>query len=115
MPRPLLSYLTICLPAIRQSVLALLLAGLTGCLCFGLRFGQAAALPQNTVPVTTVSAASYAAVVAPESIVAAFGIGLATESKAATSLPLPTSLAGTTVKVATWLVIEPARLVTTTV
>jgi len=49
---------------------------------------------------TTVSAASYTgAELAGESIVAAFGSGLATEVKIATSLPLPTSLAGTTVKV----------------
>ncbi len=36
---------------------------------------------------------------ASESIVAAFGAGLATTTQAATSLPLPTTLAGTTVKV----------------
>jgi len=49
---------------------------------------------------TTVSAASYTgAELAGESIVAAFGDGLATEVKFATSLPLPTILAGTTVKV----------------
>ncbi len=48
----------------------------------------------------SVSAASYSGVeLAKESIVAAFGEGLATEVKVAASLPLPTSLAGTTVKV----------------
>jgi hypothetical protein len=36
---------------------------------------------------------------ASESIVAAFGAGLATATQVATSLPLPTTLAGTTVKV----------------
>src|SRR5262249_51145585 len=49
---------------------------------------------------TSVSAASYnGAELAKESIVAAFGNGLATEVRAATSLPLPTTLAGTKVKV----------------
>lgn len=48
----------------------------------------------------SVSAASYSGMeLAKESIVAAFGEGLATEVKVAASLPLPTSLAGTTVKV----------------
>ncbi len=49
---------------------------------------------------TTVSAASYnPAEQAAESIVTAFGVGLATDSKAAETLPLPISLAGTTIKV----------------
>jgi hypothetical protein len=49
---------------------------------------------------TSVSAASYSgARLAPESIVAAFGTNLATAIEAASSVPLPTSLAGTTVKV----------------
>lgn len=60
------------------------------------RRGEAQA---QSTPVTTVSAASYSTVVAPESIVAAFGIGLATEVAAATTIPLPTTLAGTTVRV----------------
>ncbi|MFN7622768.1 MAG: hypothetical protein ACK5RS_06430, partial [Acidobacteriota bacterium] len=47
-----------------------------------------------------VSAASYGnAALAPESIVAAFGTGLATATQAASDLPLPTTLAGTTVRV----------------
>ncbi|MEK7830404.1 MAG: hypothetical protein AAB401_04915, partial [Acidobacteriota bacterium] len=47
-----------------------------------------------------VSAASYAGErLAPEEIVSAFGIGLATATQVATTLPLPTTLAGTTVKV----------------
>ncbi len=53
-------------------------------------------------PAATVSAASYAATaVAPESIVSTFGSALAISSQgeAATTLPLPTSLAGTTVRV----------------
>jgi uncharacterized protein (TIGR03437 family) len=50
--------------------------------------------------VASVSAASYAGgSLAPESIVAAFGNDLATETVIASSVPLPTSLAGTTVKV----------------
>jgi uncharacterized protein (TIGR03437 family) len=48
----------------------------------------------------TVSAASYSAsAVATEAIVAAFGTGLATAVKSADSLPLPTTLAGTSVTV----------------
>ncbi len=47
-----------------------------------------------------VSAANYLGPqLAPESIVAAFGSGLATQVEVATSLPLPTTLAGTTVTV----------------
>jgi len=49
---------------------------------------------------TAVSAASYdGARLAAESIVAAFGTGLATATQAATTLPLPTNLAGTMVRV----------------
>jgi uncharacterized protein (TIGR03437 family) len=50
--------------------------------------------------VASVSAASFSgAELASESIVAAFGAGLATATQVATSVPLPTTLAGTTVKV----------------
>ncbi len=50
--------------------------------------------------VANVSAASFSgAMLAGESIVAAFGSNLATTIQVATTLPLPTSLAGTTVKV----------------
>lgn len=50
--------------------------------------------------VTTVSAASYlGASLASESIVAAFGSGMATGVALADSLPLPTALLGTTIKV----------------
>lgn len=49
---------------------------------------------------TTVSAASFSAVAAAgESIVAAFGTGLATQTQEATTLPLPTTIAGTRVVV----------------
>ncbi len=52
------------------------------------------------LPVTVVSAATFEiAPVAPDSIVAAFGANLATRVEVATSTPLPTSLAGTTVRV----------------
>ncbi len=50
-------------------------------------------------PVTLVSAATFQAPVAGDSIVAAFGAGLATQTAAAATLPLPTSLAGTTVRI----------------
>ena len=52
-------------------------------------------------PTASVSAASYSsnAPLSAEAIVAAFGISMATTSQAASTLPLPTSLAGTTVKV----------------
>jgi uncharacterized protein (TIGR03437 family) len=51
-------------------------------------------------PVASVSAASYRSVeLTKESIVAAFGDGMAKEVKIASSLPLPTTLSGTTVKV----------------
>ena len=50
--------------------------------------------------VASVSAASYAsASLAPESIVAAFGVGLATGAAGALTIPLPTMLEGATVKV----------------
>jgi uncharacterized protein (TIGR03437 family) len=50
--------------------------------------------------VASVSAASFAgAELAPESIIAAFGDRLATQVQLANGLPLPTQLAGTTVKV----------------
>src|SRR5262249_35887821 len=50
--------------------------------------------------VANVSAASFSGVMlAGESIVAAFGLNLAPTTQVATTLPLPTSLAGTTVKV----------------
>ena len=47
----------------------------------------------------TVSAASYNDRLAAKAIVAAFGIGLATTTQAATAQPLPTELGGTTVRI----------------
>lgn len=53
-----------------------------------------------TNPVKGVSAASYdGSALTSEAIVAAFGSNLATTTQVATSVPLPTTLAGTTVKV----------------
>jgi uncharacterized protein (TIGR03437 family) len=54
---------------------------------------------QTDSKVTTVSAASFASVVAPDSIAAAFGVRLATSTEVASTRPLPTSLAGTSVRV----------------
>jgi uncharacterized protein (TIGR03437 family) len=65
-------------------------------------------LPTDFVPgavtiagaVASVSAASFTgATLAPDSIISAFGARLATATQAVTSLPLPTTLAGTTVRV----------------
>lgn len=55
----------------------------------------------SLAPVTSVSAASFAGAngLAPESIVAAFGVNLATSAQSANSLPLPTTLAGVSVKI----------------
>ena len=54
----------------------------------------------RTNTVSGVSAASYdGSAFSSEEIVAAFGTGLATTTQVATTLPLPTTLAGTTVKI----------------
>lgn len=47
---------------------------------------------------TTVSAASFAPAVAPDSIASVFGIGIAASTNVATTLPLPQTLDGVTVK-----------------
>ncbi len=52
---------------------------------------------RNEAPATTVGAASYQRIVAPQSIVSLFGTKLATKTTLAQSLPLPTTLDGTTV------------------
>lgn len=54
---------------------------------------------QATSSVAVVSAASYTPVVAPDSIAVAFGVGLALRTEAAAGDSLPTSLAGTTVRI----------------
>ncbi len=62
-------------------------------------FEAGTAYPGAPSAVTSVSAASYSgASLATESIVAAFGSNLATATAAALTLPLPTILAGSTVK-----------------
>ncbi len=56
--------------------------------------------PPSIGPLSSVSAASFSgAALTAESIVAAFGNNLATATQGATTVPLPTTLAGTTVKV----------------
>src|SRR6185295_1108114 len=53
-----------------------------------------------TIPVVSVSAASYGATgLAPGSIASAFGTNLAEVAQPATTLPLPTELGGTTVNI----------------
>lgn len=55
---------------------------------------------QNVNYLTTVSAANYKGdTIAPEEIVAGFGLNLSTSIEVAATLPLPTTLAGSTVKV----------------
>ncbi len=65
-------------------------------------FSLSATVTGGTAPglTATVSAASFSGPeLASEAIVAAYGSGLATTSQAADSLPLPTNLAGTTIKI----------------
>jgi len=60
---------------------------------------RGAAAQSGPGPVAIVSAASYTGALAPHAIAAAFGQNLATRTDAAKELPLPTTLAGTMVKV----------------
>ncbi len=56
--------------------------------------------PSESETVTSVSAASYRVMgLASEAIISSFGARLATATQTATTIPLPTSLAGTTMKV----------------
>ena len=85
--------------AILCSLVGLLVAGLTQIL---LPKTRAAATVVNSVPVASVSAASFVAspaTLAQNSIAAAFGTQLATATQIAATQPLPTTLAGTTVTV----------------
>jgi uncharacterized protein (TIGR03437 family) len=69
------------------------------CLCAAATsFNQTTKASRPTAPVALVNAASYEATVAPGSIGALFGAGMATQTAIAPSLPLPTTLAGVTVK-----------------
>ncbi|MGE0101264.1 MAG: PKD domain-containing protein [Blastocatellales bacterium] len=62
--------------------------------------GVTAPLTFTISPIVTVSAASFSATaIAPESIVAGFGLNMATGVEIAQTIPLPTTLLGTTVKV----------------
>ncbi len=66
----------------------------------GLVSGFDLLLDRRASQVVAVSAASYCGpATAPESIVAAFGSSLASSTQAATSLPLPTTLGGASVKI----------------
>jgi uncharacterized protein (TIGR03437 family) len=67
---------------------------------------RAYALTIDTTVVTGVSAASYFAGAAPESIVAAFGAQLAGQTLVANELPLPTELAGVSARVRDSLGVE---------
>lgn len=58
-----------------------------------------AALALQGATIALVNAASYEPVVAPGSIAALFGNGLTVQTQAASTLPLPAALAGTTVKI----------------
>ncbi|HKX30227.1 MAG TPA: hypothetical protein VJ302_21235, partial [Blastocatellia bacterium] len=64
-------------------------------------YGRVGAVKATAVQagVTTVNSASYSGLTARGSIVAAFGTNLATMTASATSLPLPTNLAGTSVTI----------------
>lgn len=59
----------------------------------------AQASPTTAAPIALVNAASYEASVAPGSIAALFGVGLSTQTISASSVPLPTTLGGVTVKI----------------
>src|SRR6185503_21250443 len=84
----------------RWLALALLVTTLLGLSQLLLRSGSAAATTANPDPVTTVPAASFESVpVAPDAIAAAFGTQLATQFVVASSVPLPTTLGGTTVEI----------------
>jgi uncharacterized protein (TIGR03437 family) len=56
-------------------------------------------LVSATAPVALVNAASYDTTVAPGSIAALFGTGMSTQTAIASTLPLPTTLGGVTVKI----------------
>ena len=60
---------------------------------------QSYSLAIGSRPVSLVSAASYKPEVAPESIVAVFGVQMAEQTQVATGLPLPTELAGLSARI----------------
>ncbi len=70
------------------------------CLCVAATsFNPTTRASRAAAPVALVNAASYEATVAPGSIAALFGAGMARQTAIAPSLPLPTTLAGVTVKI----------------
>lgn len=83
--------------SIKLTLTALLAIVGSGAFFIALQFGQTAAA--SNAAVVSVNAASFAGPLAPGSIAAAFGTNLATRLESAQVLPLPTSLAGTTVRV----------------
>jgi uncharacterized protein (TIGR03437 family) len=69
-------------------------------LCTGSRDYALTITGSNTTPtVALVSAASYQPGAAPESIAAAFGVNMSQQTQAAASVPLPTTLAGVSVRI----------------
>ena len=80
-------------PGVRNVLAAALIAAL---ILAALAIAKAAFA--QPVPVVTVNAASFTTDVAPGAIAAAFGTNLATTSQQAGSLPLPTELGGTSVR-----------------
>ncbi len=83
----------------QRSVLSLVIDGAGTSLHAGLESGGVYDY-RYAASVTTVSAASFSGpTLARESIAAAFGSNLATTTQSASTIPLPTSLAGTTVRV----------------
>jgi uncharacterized protein (TIGR03437 family) len=68
-------------------------------LALAVRSSDGARAAQDPQSVVTVNAASYVHPLAPGAIAAAFGLRLATRTAVAESAPLPTELAGTTVRV----------------
>src|SRR5262249_11132981 len=89
----LVRHCLICHCLIRHCLIRMtLLACFTGC-CVTAVWGQ------PSPPVTVVSAASYTTRVATESIASAFGTGMANQVMAATTIPLPTVLAGSSLTI----------------
>lgn len=89
--------------SIKLILTALLVAVVGGAAFIALQFGQTAvasnSTPARNAAVVSVNAASFAGPLAPGSIAAAFGTNLATRLDSAVALPLPTNLAGTSIRI----------------
>jgi uncharacterized protein (TIGR03437 family) len=85
-------------PSIRIIAIAIAIALIAGAMFAGKQTRRIFAAGAANVAVVSVNAASFAGPLAPGSIAAAFGADLATRLEAAQVLPLPTSLAGTSVR-----------------